>query len=498
MLEELHIENLERLPYVATFTKVELVLKFMPGHGGRGAIVKDFLHAIHDHDQVVHEVEEQWLRVDTLQKDYNRINKVYRNMEIFYYTVNTNPSGLSEFEELLPRMNRIKERLAQITDVKVRASVVEEYRRFRRKQKKYTRVIALRSELLQLKDRRDLVQKELVEAQQLLSQLRLQEEAAANKISQDHMLANDQRISMHELFPNVHVGHILTEINEVDVENANFKEVLEIIRFSKSPHKCIFKRYLFSFNSVTGKWMHVKDKRAMNVYIEDPALRTHEFFMACKMGDRDKVSNELRAGADPNIFDATLTSALHVAAVNGHIEIIRLLVSSGARIDARDRNMVTPLLACLKKGLVEPAKVLLELGAEKFSSDRMQRSSAFFAAYSGCIELVKLFIDSRNCNSNANVWGLTPLHIAATRGDITLARYLLELESSIYIKDRASKTPEDLAFESKQTGVFELLREHRYDAPGQFVLVLEDEATHIWIGDHVWTYTILNLSNIDE
>lgn len=485
MLEELRIENLERLPYAATFAKVELVLKFMPGHGGRGAIVRDFLHAIHDHDQIVHEVEEQWHLVDILQKEYNRQNKVYRNMDVFYYTTNTNPSDVIEYEDMLPRMNRIKERLAQISDAKVRASVIEEYRVFKKKQKKYNRIIALRIELLKLKDQRDALQKELTEAQQHLSQLRLQEEAAANKISQDHMLANDRRISMHEMFPNVHMGHILTEINGVDVENLSFKEILETIRFSKSPHKCIFKRYHFSYDVVAGKWMHVRDKRAMNVYVEDPALKTHDFFMACKRGDVDKVSNDLRAGADPNIFDTTLTSALHVAAVNGHLEIIRLLKSSGARLDPRDRNMVTPLLACLKKGLIEPVKALIEMGAEKFVSDRMQRSSAFFAAYSGSIELAKLFIDSRNSNSNDNVWGLTPLHIAASKGDVTLTRFLLEQGASIYIQDKTGKTPEDLAMEAKHSEVLDILRNHRFDAPGQYVLSLEDLGTRIWIGDHV-------------
>ena len=480
MLEELRIENLERLAYAATFTKVELVLKFMPGHSGRGAIVRDFLHAIHHHDQIVHRVEEQWHRVDVLQKDYNRLNKVYRNMDVFYYTTNANPSDLIQYEDMLPRMNRIKERLAQITDMKVRASVLEEYRIFKKEQKKYNRVIALRAELLKLKDQRDVLQNELTEAQQQLSQLRLQEEMAANKISQDHMLANEQRISLHEMFPNVHMGHILTEINEVDVENLSFKEILDTIRFSKSPHKCLFKRYHFS-----GKWVHVKEKRAMNVYVEDPALKTHDFFNACKRGDVNKVSNDLRAGADPNIFDTTLTSALHVAAINGHIDVMRLLVSSGARLDSRDRNMVTPLLACLKKGLLEPVKALIEMGAEKFVSDRMQRSSAFFAAFSGHIELAKLFIDSRNSNSNDNVWGLTPLHIAASKGDIELARFLLEQEASIYMRDKAGKTPEDLATDSKQTKLLDFLRNYRFDAPGQYVMTLEDLGTRIWIGDHV-------------
>jgi ankyrin repeat protein len=75
-----------------------------------------------------------------------------------------------------------------------------------------------------------------------------------------------------------------------------------------------------------------------------------EFFLHCRAGDTAKVALELRCGADPNAFDATLTTALHVAAANGHEAVVRLLVSSGARLEARDKNMATPLLAAVKKG----------------------------------------------------------------------------------------------------------------------------------------------------
>jgi chaperonin cofactor prefoldin len=181
MLEELNIEKLERISHVATFAKVELVLGFMSGHSGRGAIVIKFLNAIHIHNQLVHEVEECWVQVDSLQKLHNKTNKLFRNMDSFFYVSNKDPADLSAFEEMIPRMRVINERLKQITDKEVKSAVVAEYRSFKRKEIKYDRLLRLRQQLDKIRTVRDAYQHQLVEAQLALSECRKKEEAASNK-----------------------------------------------------------------------------------------------------------------------------------------------------------------------------------------------------------------------------------------------------------------------------------------------------------------------------
>lgn len=41
-------------------------------------------------------------------------------------------------------------------------------------------------------------------------------------------------------------------------------------------------------------------------------------------------------------------TALHLAAAQGHIQVVRLLVTSGARINSRDADLATPLVVACK------------------------------------------------------------------------------------------------------------------------------------------------------
>jgi hypothetical protein len=272
-MAEIRPEALERLPHTATFSKVELMVALIPGHNRCGAVVKGFINAIHTHDSIVQEVEEVWRRVDENQRAYNKINKIYRNMDAFFYVCNSSPEDLAAFEDQLPRMTNIKNRLALIVDKTVRESVLAEYRAFRRTQKKFERLVGLRVTLDETRRRRDDVQTQLVLSRSLLSDARSREDAASNLISQDHLLADEKRLTLHEMFPNVHVGHVMTEINGTEVELLPFAEVLDVIRFAASPHRVTFRPHHFSFDLVRGRWVPLQERRALNVYVEDPILK---------------------------------------------------------------------------------------------------------------------------------------------------------------------------------------------------------------------------------
>ncbi|KAM3455267.1 hypothetical protein MY3296_002455 [Beauveria thailandica] len=60
------------------------------------------------------------------------------------------------------------------------------------------------------------------------------------------------------------------------------------------------------------------------------------------------------------------TTALHIAARGQYPEIVRLLVSKGAKIDAQDVNGYTPLMEAAFWGRLENARILLGHGANKF------------------------------------------------------------------------------------------------------------------------------------
>ncbi|KAL8867130.1 MAG: hypothetical protein Q9174_005860, partial [Haloplaca sp. 1 TL-2023] len=80
-------------------------------------------------------------------------------------------------------------------------------------------------------------------------------------------------------------------------------------------------------------------------------------------------------GADTTITDGHRRTFLHGAAVNGHVDIVRLLIDKGLDKDAQDRHGRTPLHDGCRNGTVEVVKELLKAGANQHIKDEWNRSA---------------------------------------------------------------------------------------------------------------------------
>lgn len=82
------------------------------------------------------------------------------------------------------------------------------------------------------------------------------------------------------------------------------------------------------------------------------------------LGYVDRVAEALAANPDVNIRGVNGHTAMHAAAENGHMEVLRFLVSHGADINARLESGETPLmLAMLASEGSEVVAYLKALGA---------------------------------------------------------------------------------------------------------------------------------------
>lgn len=75
--------------------------------------------------------------------------------------------------------------------------------------------------------------------------------------------------------------------------------------------------------------------------------------------------------ADPNAVTSSGAVALHFAASKGHLEVVRSLLSAGAKVDVRDRHRGTPLLRAVATGKKEVVQLLLEAAADVGAKDKV-------------------------------------------------------------------------------------------------------------------------------
>jgi ankyrin repeat protein len=86
---------------------------------------------------------------------------------------------------------------------------------------------------------------------------------------------------------------------------------------------------------------------------------------AVEFGDVTEVRRLVAAGADVDEeWGEARMRPLHVAAGEGQVEVLIVLVELGANTDAKDVNGTTPLHHAAGNGQVEAVKVLAQLGAD--------------------------------------------------------------------------------------------------------------------------------------
>ena len=90
-----------------------------------------------------------------------------------------------------------------------------------------------------------------------------------------------------------------------------------------------------------------------------------KLFEAARRGDLNEVRDALRQGADPTARAERGHTPLHAAALEGHAEVVGLLIDAGADVNARTSGTkTTPLHSAAGGGHAEVARLLLEHGAD--------------------------------------------------------------------------------------------------------------------------------------
>jgi ankyrin repeat protein/HEAT repeat protein len=178
------------------------------------------------------------------------------------------------------------------------------------------------------------------------------------------------------------------------------------------------------------------------------------------------------------------------AASRGYADIVTLLVQSGASLEATDSpGMMTALsYAILSDKGEESATTLLRLGARTQAGvwDGTGRGSTMFSA---CVRLGRLeparILIEQGADVNAADWeGFTPLMTAARNGRTDIAGLLLDKGARIDERSKTRETALMMALSGGNTGVAQLLLDRgadtaAVDAQGKGVLARAVEAGNI-------------------
>ena len=86
---------------------------------------------------------------------------------------------------------------------------------------------------------------------------------------------------------------------------------------------------------------------------------------ATRRGDAAAVRTLLEEGADPNVAQGDGLSALHLAAQEGNLEVVELLLGAGAKVEAKTQiGEYTPLHVASEGAHAAVVRALLEAGAD--------------------------------------------------------------------------------------------------------------------------------------
>jgi ankyrin repeat protein len=180
---------------------------------------------------------------------------------------------------------------------------------------------------------------------------------------------------------------------------------------------------------------------------------------AAKLDDADAVRELLKYDVDVSIRTKSGSSALHEAAGNGNVGILKSIlekmeekmVSSWMSMEKDEVGSPLHFAAGSQKNAAECCLILLDGGFNVNVVDSIGITPLHYASGRGDYALVKLLVE-RGANVNVRLQGgVTPLHMATDTGSIQCVHSLVDASAKLF-KDHDNMSPLDIAKKRKEAG----------------------------------------------
>jgi ankyrin repeat protein len=148
-----------------------------------------------------------------------------------------------------------------------------------------------------------------------------------------------------------------------------------------------------------------------------------------------RIKELLNNGAKPDIKDLGGTSPLSACARDGlkiHVEIMKILLDSGADINQKNKKGESPIFRATRNNNIDIIKFLLDSGADINAKTNRGLTPLSTAAFNNYIDMIKVLVKrGADINTSDTSRGWSPLDNAIYKGNITIVKYLCENGATI-------------------------------------------------------------------
>ncbi|CAE52560.1 putative ankyrin-repeat protein [Fowlpox virus isolate HP-438/Munich] len=172
---------------------------------------------------------------------------------------------------------------------------------------------------------------------------------------------------------------------------------------------------------------------------------------AVKLNDVKMTKTLLDYGADAeDIY--RFNCPINDAAANGNLEICKLLIDAGARINSRSMGSVYTIHHAIRSGNYELVVELLSRGALPDVEDELSFSSLHHAVMEGSADMVLTLLEHGASVEVQDFCGRTPLFLAANASELDIVKVLLDFWADTSVSS-GRNTPLSVCDLNSDTGI---------------------------------------------
>ena len=183
--------------------------------------------------------------------------------------------------------------------------------------------------------------------------------------------------------------------------------------------------------------------------------------IAIESGDMELTKFLITNGANVNSLMQDGVSLIGYAIAQNNMDLLQMLIENGANVNNTngDSWADTPLKTASRLGLDNVVRILLTRNADINAVDMNGNTALHTAALNSQLSVVKLLLEKNPNLDIQNKVGNTALHLAVISGNIDIVGELVLKGANTRIRNNDEKYPKDIARANNSAAIFEVLRE---------------------------------------